>query len=280
MKIVQMVFPGGKNKAFTMSYDDGVIQDEQLVKLMNKYGIKGTFNLNSGFIGKKGYAVIDGFNTNVSKLDQSQIIKLYEGHEIACHGLTHMKLTDMDTAVVAHEIIEDRRNLERMMNKIISGFAYPFGTFDKVVMETLKMCGIDYARTVVSTGNFELPKEFLAWHPTCHHDDPLLMELGKKFCEEKSLFGIPQLFYLWGHAYEFDQKNNWENIEQFLSYIGQFSDTIWMATNGEICNYIKQFKKLKYSVGERKVYNPTAQDLWISIDEVITVVPAGKTITF
>lgn len=280
MKIVQMVFPGGKSKAFTMSYDDGVIQDERLVQLMNQYGIKGTFNLNSGFIGKKEYAVIDGFHTNVSKLDKDQIIKVYEGHEVACHGLTHMKLTDMDTAVVAHEIIEDRKNLESMMEKIISGFAYPFGTFDKAVMATLKMCGIDYARTVQSTEGFDLPKDFLAWHPTCHHDHPLLMDLGKQFCENDSLFGMPQLFYLWGHAYEFDQKNNWETIEQFLSYIGQFKEMIWMATNGEICSYMKDFKQLKYSVGERKVYNPTARDLWLSIDEVIAVVPAGETLTF
>lgn len=279
MKIVQMTFPEGKSKAFTMSYDDGVIQDEQLVKLMNQYGIKGTFNLNSGFIGKEEYAVIDGYNTNVSKLDQNQIMKIYEGHEIACHGLTHMKLTDIDTAIVAHEIIEDRKNLETMLHKMINGFAYPFGTFDQGVMETLKNCGIDYARTVASTANFELPKEFLAWHPTCHHDHPLLMALGKKFCEEKSLFGCPQLFYLWGHAYEFDQKDNWEQIERFLIYISQFADTIWMATNGEICSYIKQFKQLKYSVGEHKVYNPTATDLWLSIDDSIVVVRSGETLT-
>lgn len=41
-------FPGGKFKALTMSYDDGVIDDERLVNIFNKYGIKGTFNINSG----------------------------------------------------------------------------------------------------------------------------------------------------------------------------------------------------------------------------------------
>ena len=41
-------FPDGKRKAFTVSYDDGWPQDRRLIGLMNKYGIKGTFNLNSG----------------------------------------------------------------------------------------------------------------------------------------------------------------------------------------------------------------------------------------
>ena len=42
------IFPGGKRKAFTLSYDDAWPEDRPLIKLMNEYGIKGTFNLNSG----------------------------------------------------------------------------------------------------------------------------------------------------------------------------------------------------------------------------------------
>ena len=41
-------YPNGLAKALTISYDDGVEQDIHLLELMEKYGIKGTFNLNSG----------------------------------------------------------------------------------------------------------------------------------------------------------------------------------------------------------------------------------------
>ena len=41
-----------KRKAITFSYDDGVTQDIRLIELMNKYGLKGTFNLNSELLGK------------------------------------------------------------------------------------------------------------------------------------------------------------------------------------------------------------------------------------
>ena len=44
----------GKNKALTFSFDDGVTQDERLINIFNKYGLKGTFNLNSEFLGKNG----------------------------------------------------------------------------------------------------------------------------------------------------------------------------------------------------------------------------------
>ena len=42
-----MRFPGGKAKALTLSYDDGVRQDKKLIEIFNKNGIKGTFNIHS-----------------------------------------------------------------------------------------------------------------------------------------------------------------------------------------------------------------------------------------
>ena len=48
---VYTCFPGGKAKALTMSYDDGKVQDRRLIDIFNKYGIKGTFNLNYGLVG-------------------------------------------------------------------------------------------------------------------------------------------------------------------------------------------------------------------------------------
>ena len=50
----RLLWPGGKRKAFTISYDDGVTQDIRLIELLNKYQIKGTFNLNSGLLGQSG----------------------------------------------------------------------------------------------------------------------------------------------------------------------------------------------------------------------------------
>ena len=46
-----MKFKDGKSKALTLSYDDAVVQDIRLIGIMDKYGIKGTFNVNSGWYG-------------------------------------------------------------------------------------------------------------------------------------------------------------------------------------------------------------------------------------
>ena len=44
----------GKNKAVTFSFDDGVLQDKRTIEILNKYGLKATFNLNSGKFGTNG----------------------------------------------------------------------------------------------------------------------------------------------------------------------------------------------------------------------------------
>ena len=49
-----MRFPNGKLKALTLSYDDGVEQDIKFVEILNKYGLKCTFNLNSGKYAPEG----------------------------------------------------------------------------------------------------------------------------------------------------------------------------------------------------------------------------------
>ena len=43
---VYMRLKGGKTKVVTLSYDDGRNFDRKMVEILNKYGIKCTFNLN------------------------------------------------------------------------------------------------------------------------------------------------------------------------------------------------------------------------------------------
>ena len=275
--MIQLVFPEGKEKAFTASYDDGTIFDRDLIKLMNEYGIKGTFNLNSSLFGKEGRAVIDGYDTDISRIPEDEIVDLYCNHEIAAHAYTHMKLTESDFGMVSYEIIEDRKNLERLTNRIIKGFAYPFGVYDDNVIQILKNCGINYARTVENTRSFDIPKDFLRWHPTCHHNDAELMNLAKTFCEENNIFGEAQIFYLWGHSYEFSQKNNWQVIENLFKYLHGYRDKIWMASNGEILDYMKRFNNLEYSADGKFVYNPSCEPVWIKNNGEIKKIDSGCT---
>lgn len=276
-RINTMLFPQGKRRALTLSYDDGVLQDRRLVQMMNQCGVRGTFNLNSRILGRVEQMTLDGKTADISTVTPREIPVLYAGHEVATHGAEHSALTAYGSAGLL-EVLDDRRVLEGLVPYMVQGHAYPFGLYDDHVLDGLRAAGIRYARTVVSTGTFEIPQDFLRWDPTCHHNDPRLMELAERFCQTDALFGQPQLFYLWGHAYEFDMDQNWQVIETFLHYVSRFQDKIWMATNGEIERYVAAWRQMVFSADGSRVYNPTASTLWMeSLGQIYTIAP-GETV--
>ena len=253
MRFDTMLFPGGLSKAFTLSYDDGVTQDKRLAELFRSHGLKCTFNLNAGMCGHK-------FSEGVIRMDEKDWDETYVGHELGGHALYHSALDTMGKSRMVYEIIEDKRQLEKHAGEPMRMFAYPFGTFNDEVVDALRMAGYEGARTTVSTHSFALPRDFLRWDPTCHHGDEKLMELAKQFCEGFTMGA--SLFYVWGHAYEFDGANNWNVIEELCAYIDEHREKLWICTNGEILKYVKAFQSLEYSADGTMIRNPSALDVW------------------
>lgn len=276
MKSMRLRFPGGKAKAFTMSYDDGVQQDVRLIEIMRKNGVKGTFNIGAGLFAEEGTVYPEGQVHR--RMTLNECLKAYEGDdiEVAVHGYTHPWLESLPSPAAVMEIIEDRKGLEDAFGGIIRGMAYPFGTYSDTVVEILRLCGIAYSRTVESHHNFNIPKDWLRMGATCHHNDPKLMELADGFLNGK-VSRDPWLFYLWGHAYEFEGADNWHVIEQFLEKIGNRED-VWYATNIEIYDYVKASEQLVFSADGSIAFNPAAKDVWMEIDGRIMLFPAGETV--
>lgn len=276
MQKMNFLFKDGKRKALTFSYDDGMVHDRRLVEIFNKYQVKATFNLNSGELGRVCHDVMFGVEHDNSCVTKDEIVKLYEGHEIACHSLTHPNFREMSSAAIAYEVITDRKNLEDITGKFINGFAYPFGTYNKQAEEVLKVCDILYARTVNSTHSFAMPQNLLELHPTCHHDDPQVMDLAKEFCEGRDRWGEARMFYIWGHSFEFDRNNNWDHLENLLTYMKPYLTDVWTATNAEIFNYYNAYKKLRFFADGRRVLNETAIDLWFELGNQLVMVPKNS----
>jgi hypothetical protein len=260
------VFMDGKKKAVTFSYDDGPSNDVRLIELFNKYGVKGSFHLN----GKK-YLKLDADGLQ-------KIADTYAGHEISCHTLNHGWPTLMPDISVVNEIVEDRKILEKIAGYPVIGMSYPFGDYDAKRIEILRNCGIVYSRTVKATNGFGIPRDFMEWHPTCHHTGALA--LCENYLDDPRL--RKQLFYIWGHSYEFDTEEKWEYMEKVVSTLAGRED-IWYATNIEIYNYVMAQRSLIVSVDEKTFTNNSSIDVWVerSANDIgeILYIPAGKTVT-
>lgn len=256
-----MRFPGGRAKALTLSYDDGVEQDIRLMDILDRHGLRCTFNLNSGCYAAEGHTYAPG--TIHRRLPASRVSQLYatDRHEVAVHSLTHPRLEVLPPSAVTQEVLQDRLNLEAQFGRIVRGMAYPYGSWSDAVVDCLRACGIAYARTTASTGRFDVPTDWLRMPATCHHGDARLPELTSRFLEMKP-GDKPQLFYLWGHSYEFEANDNWDVIERFAEQTGG-RDDIWYATNIEIYDYVQDFNRLLWSADMCRVTNPTARTLYL-----------------
>lgn len=270
MNYLRMRFPNFRKKALTLSYDDDTPHDKKLVKILDEYGLKCTFNLNGGLLGEP------------DRMTEEDVLKLFKDspHEVAAHGFRHVSLTKVDRAMAVNDVVEDRKTLEKLFGRIVKGMAYANGAYSDEVVEMLKSCGVSYCRTTVSTGGFGMPDNWLKLPATCHHNDKKLMEYAKRFIEEEDHWYFwnhePRLFYLWGHAYEFNNNDNWQVIEEFAKYMGGRED-VWYATNGEIYDYAKAFESLQFSVDGKYVYNPSAQEVFfVTLEEKNVSVKPGE----
>ena len=252
---MKFFYPGGKQKALTFSYDDGQKYDIKLTEIIRSHGMKGTFNLNSGTL-----ADAPG-GKYVCKNDLDDI---YKGHEIAIHGVEHRNLLGCSDEEIAIELMVDRQNLEHLTGKPIHGMAYAYGAYDERVIRIAKTLGVHYSRTVNENHHFDVPRNFLAWDATCHHNNDLLKH-GKEFLELPEWKELP-LMYVWGHSYEFGESDDWSVIEEFTDMM-QGKDDIWYATNGEIYDYITAIRRLEFTADGCFVKNPTSTDIWYRTKE-------------
>lgn len=228
----------GKMKALTFSYDDGVDQDIRLIEIFNKYGLKATFNLNSELLGRREDTIPrEGKIINHFKVHAADVRSIYEGHEIAAHTLTHPLLPMIeDDKEIIRQVEQDRLKLSELAGYEVVGMAYPCGgeNHDDRVADLIRNnTGVKYCRTILSSYDFEPQTDLYRFKPSVYHHAEFdkMVEMGKQFLEMKT--DTPKIFYVWGHAFEFDIAENWEKFEEFCKMMSGHDD-IFYGTNKEV----------------------------------------------
>lgn len=274
---IELLFPSAKTKALILSYDDGRTEDRQLVQLFNKYNLPGTFHLNSNKLGSPNY------------LTKNEIKTLFQGHEVSVHSANHPNLVDLNRLDVIQEVMQDRKELERLMGYPVRGMAYPFGNTNDAVIDVIHELGIDYARTVGDTYNFEIPTNYLSWFPTMHQFAKAYWEPNQPEKDKQELakfYAVIEEFLhtnklavmdIWGHSWEMgNDPNKWAETEKFLQLLAN-NKAIHYSTHLDLVDYLHAFKNLKFSVDKTSVTNPSAIPVWFTVDQKVFEVKGGET---
>jgi hypothetical protein len=166
--------------------------------------------------------------------------------------------------------------------------AYPFGNTNDAVIDAMKGLGIEYARTVGDSYNFEIPKDFLRWFPTMHQfakayyepnqpeKDALEMAHFYKVIDDFLQAKELAVLDIWGHSWEMgtDQKK-WDETEKFFILLSN-NPAIYYTKQIDLVDYINAYRNLKFSVDKSIVMNTSAINVYIKINTKIFNVKAGS----
>jgi peptidoglycan/xylan/chitin deacetylase (PgdA/CDA1 family) len=225
----------GKTKAVTFSFDDGVTQDIRLIEILNKYGLKSTFNLNSELLGLEGTLDRNGRTVRHDKVAPNMVKEIYKGHEVAAHTLTHPFLPSISEEEIIRQVETDRQKLSNLCGYEVVSMAYPCGgeNNDDRVAEIIKNnTGIKLARTIKSTYDFKSQENLFRFNPSVYYVEDCLDKIVDEFLKLKC--DTPKLLYIWGHSYEMDAEYiSWEKFEQICKKLANHDD-IFYGTNKEV----------------------------------------------
>ncbi len=240
-----IVRDGKPKKYFTMAFDDGVTQDAKIIEILKKYDAEHsiTFYINTGLLGVESDLTSLGvYGVQHKRWNLTELCNgVYRGFDVGVHTLNHPGLSSFDSNPMYQKIqVEgDLINIENITGYQPMGMAYPGGDHlvSKVTIKNiLENTSIRYARGTTSTGNFNLPTNFMMWQPTCHLADGNLFTYANWFLKTKVPYD--QLFYVWGHGYELDQLSYYDEFEKLVKMMAEADDVV-LVTNAEFYQLFK-----------------------------------------
>ena len=270
--MIRKLYPEGRRKAFNISYDDGVIQDIRFVEMLNRYGLKGTFNLNYGLM-RSGFTWEHECGMTVRRIPEDQVVTVYQGHEIASHSYSHPYFDNADETEILKELGSDKFFLERLFGREVAGYATPFYYYSDLMTVCVRHCGFEYARISEESNDYSAPQDFYRWRGSKFHWDEDLADFVWGFLETDEELALCQLV---GHSYDLDVMNLWETMEQICRWVSENSD-VWATTHLELVRYLRSMSLARLENG--KITNESSTALWFEVDGKVLKLMPGENIT-
>jgi peptidoglycan/xylan/chitin deacetylase (PgdA/CDA1 family) len=134
-------------KPIMITFDDGRAEQYSIgAQILEKYHFKGVFFIMTVSIGKQNY------------MNQTEIKSLSDrGHIIGCHTWDHHKITDYKKDDWQLQLSKPKQQLEKITQKPVTYFAYPYGVFNRAAADSVKRRGYTSAYTVYGKADNRLP---------------------------------------------------------------------------------------------------------------------------
>jgi peptidoglycan/xylan/chitin deacetylase (PgdA/CDA1 family) len=188
---------------FETSWDDGSTYDTKLASLLLQYGIPATF-----------FIPIDRM------LAWSDVKAIGKSFEIGGHSISHPHDLKLLTYEEKHFEIQICRDLwSSILGREIEKYCYPRGRFDQECVNLVAQAGYKEARTT-EVGNYSIPNDPLRVKTTVHVYNRKEYEGKDWLSYALEIFRKnPPYFHLWGHSWEINKYDQWDNLEKFFKEV-------------------------------------------------------------
>ena len=286
-------FPGWVRKSVSFTIDDGRLDmDKKFIDIVKPYGIKGTFNIaNFHFdqLDAEGYRKLyEGYE--IANHCRLHPFAFADGVEYKIENAPRPEHAPDDVTVYPTEtegvyFIEKKNGwrkvatddayirltrectaeIKAVFGKQKLGFVWPFGMQKNAeVFERLKkepFYGLRATGNVDDSTDFSLPADRTRWSYNANHR--ALLEVAEKYEAYPDDGGL-KTFIFGVHSVDFENSENWCDLEKFARDFGNRPEKYWYATNAEIFDYEDAVSALV--VTDEKIENPTDIALYITVD--------------
>ena len=202
-------------KYFVLSFDDGTKSDRRVIEILNEYGLKGTFNLNSGLQDYKYY--MEG--KLVERLDLKENVQLYKNHEVASHTKTHANIFKLSDKEALAEVVDDIKALEEIFNRKITSIGIPYADYDEDKINLIKnntdLKCFRYPK-IKDKDDFSMPIDPYHIYKNCVYDDIDCYEKIDAYINSDIEKGV---FVLLADPYKIEIYDKWDYFINLIKYI-------------------------------------------------------------
>jgi len=137
-----------------ISFDDGYEDNfTKALPILDRYNVVATFFITTGFI--------DQWYRGKKMMNKKQIRELsVRGMEIGSHTVSHPNLTTISKDQLKKELEQSKSELEYIIGEEVTSFSYPYGHYNKTVIDMCKKIGYKTGCTIFHDLYLELENKY------------------------------------------------------------------------------------------------------------------------